>query len=51
VVGATPIAVLCEKAREAEVWARGPLWAGRRGLGPENNALFYLLKKIQINLN
>jgi hypothetical protein len=50
-VGAAPIAMLCEKSREAGVWARGPLWASRRGLGPENNALFYLFKKNQINFN
>jgi hypothetical protein len=33
------------KSRGGGVQAHGPLWAGQRGLGLENSALFYLFKK------
>jgi hypothetical protein len=37
-------------SRGGGVRARGPLWAGRRGFGPESSAPFYLFEKIQIDL-
>jgi hypothetical protein len=37
-------------SRGGGVRARGPLWAGRRGFGPESSAPFFLFEKIQIDL-